>query len=364
MDYIDFINSRDIREHLRQINYVPSAAEAAFFVANSIYTTMDDRHRAFIKIADTYPNEHFPFCDKRLCNMPASEFLRKYVAYEKSFIREIKSGDGVYKFAYLDKKDDGHWTRHSYINQRIFSTYAACLTYIRQEFESESAELEKIEITKRYFDSEREISLQMLPDETPVAVELSGGDEGERMITDAFFDMWINVPTPFKRGDILRRINVCQNNFCIWNEVFVLTDMSTWNSKKLKENGYNDGDSFKRDAINFRHRDKWICRKSKGGDTSDMWICGYSLSEDEAIYSGTDYFTYLDAEYYREELDGKMRMFKVLSEYEKGNIDLCLLLRAYQKIYAEEKAEMEQVVLDGFIPELLQSIGLERKKSK
>ena len=50
MDYIDFINSKDIRAYLKSIDYKPNLLESAYFIYASSHKTMDERHMAWEKL--------------------------------------------------------------------------------------------------------------------------------------------------------------------------------------------------------------------------------------------------------------------------------------------------------------------------
>ena len=56
MDILDFVDSRDIREHLRSIDFQPSTIEAAYLVWFSKAATLDQKCEAGQEIARTMPN--------------------------------------------------------------------------------------------------------------------------------------------------------------------------------------------------------------------------------------------------------------------------------------------------------------------
>ena len=56
MDILDFVDSRDIREHLRRINFQPNTIEASYLVWFSKTATLDQKCEAWQEIARTMPN--------------------------------------------------------------------------------------------------------------------------------------------------------------------------------------------------------------------------------------------------------------------------------------------------------------------
>lgn len=53
MDILDFVDSQDIREHLRSIDFQPSTIEAAYLVWFSKTATLDQKCEAWQEIART-----------------------------------------------------------------------------------------------------------------------------------------------------------------------------------------------------------------------------------------------------------------------------------------------------------------------
>ena len=190
-------------------------------------------------------------------------------------------------------------------------------------------------------------------------VERIGGEaeeenlpEDEFYLYTAFDFMWFNIPTPFKKGDI-----VCSKGKHIPNyDKYVLLDISNWNRADYINNGYTDRD-YKLEAI-----DEKLKKREEKGDYTDMSAHGYRV-----FCNGTidyDFFcNYIDFEYCKEsELSGNERALKTLSAYFKGEIDLELFLNAYKVILDEEKLkdEKEQLYLLGVDDESLRLMGLKR----
>ena len=71
-----------------------------------------------------------------------------------------------------------------------------------------------------------------------------------------------------------------------------------------------------------------VCRLKKNGDKTDMNAWGYFLNEDGSFYEEVT-FNYMDCEYYTDELIGKKKILKPLSQYVKGELGLSELCREY-----------------------------------
>ena len=66
-------------------------------------------------------------------------------------------------------------------------------------------------------------------------------------------------------------------------DIIVLTDLCTWGSKELAENGYRnvEGRARKRDEYNFAACDRLIKKHEEHGDVSDMLATGFSIGKDD-----------------------------------------------------------------------------------
>ena len=133
----------------------------------------------------------------------------------------------------------------------------------------------------------------------------------------AISDHFLNIPTPFQRGDIL--VNYCNLPFIEGvlpnrKDIFVLDWLITWR-KDLTE------------------------KLSKGYlDSGDMYGGGYSLFEDGDITNTLvldEKYGYDSFEYYENELEGNYRILKGISSLIKGEITLMNFLDVYHQIRME-----------------------------
>ncbi len=138
--------------------------------------------------------------------------------------------------------------------------------------------------------------------------EEGDGDE------DTYLDInniFVYMPTPFKRGDILISKNQTISNIGDNGNIFVLDNLITWreNIKELLAKG------------NY--------------DSSDMVGYGYYLYYDKAEFTYDDKWDYDSFEYYEGKLEGNNRILKAISSYLKGEIDFELLIHAYDVFKVE-----------------------------
>lgn len=173
------------------------------------------------------------------------------------------------------------------------------------------------------FDYPQYASLRkFLTDYTALVSRVGENADEERLSEDdyhlytAFEFMWFDIPTPFKKYDIVYSKSKLWAN----DDKYVLIDIANW--------------------------EKASDRRASGGDYTDMSAHGYRILEDGTI--DYDFFcNYIDFEYCKEnELVGKERALKALSNYLKGNIDLELFLNAYKIILDEERIKGERANLN------------------
>lgn len=142
----------------------------------------------------------------------------------------------------------------------------------------------------------------------------------------AFEFMWFDIPTPFRKGDIVYSKSKHIESY----DIYVLIDIANWKKVDYIKNGYTD-DDYRLDKT-----DESVLSKLANGDYTDMSAHGYRILSDGTI--DYDFFcNYIDFEYAAQtKLTGMERALIPLSNYLKGNIDLELYLNAHRIICDEE----------------------------
>lgn len=111
MDILRFINSKDIRKHLKDIDYKFNSLEAAWLIYQCHDATIDEKHKAWNELIETMPDckiEERYFTDPQ---ESLHDYLKKYIEVENKLIKEFydeKHTDTfdfdkpfVYKFEYI-----------------------------------------------------------------------------------------------------------------------------------------------------------------------------------------------------------------------------------------------------------------------
>lgn len=294
MDILCFLNSRDVKEHLKNINYQFSPLEAAWIVWQCKSATLVEKYNAWNEIIDTMPDCEVP---KRInCRGWDSlhEFLREYMGVTDKYLKLFyKHTEGTIYRAYaryLAKsatehspyKFEGLFERES----PVFPNLEALTARIR-EYDCENIDMLRIE--KQWLDCDKKIIVDMMPDETVVDVDsyIFDNEDDNDILIEGFAGMYFLIPVPFKKGDILCRY-YCNNgystdgrgNLCVYEDCIL--------------------------DLEGKFRDSY-CK-----DYTDMTLFGIFQGEDGNLYPECA-GCYLDYEYYKGEFVGVKRILKAIS---------------------------------------------------
>ena len=141
---------------------------------------------------------------------------------------------------------------------------------------------------------------------------------------DEFLDIdniFLNIPTPFKKGDILISNNE-SDGYEKFGEIFVLDYLCTWKEKLnelLKKGNY---------------------------DSSDMVGYGYYLYRDSTKFVRDSKRNYDSFEYYKGEFTGNNRILKSISSFIKEKINLELFVYAYDHFKNDYKNNLADLYTD------------------
>ena len=81
MDILNFVNSKDIKNYLLDIDYKFSTIECAWLVYQSAYTTLNEKHSAFNEILENMPDE--PLIVKNNTFNSIESYIRHFVSNER-----------------------------------------------------------------------------------------------------------------------------------------------------------------------------------------------------------------------------------------------------------------------------------------
>ncbi len=301
-----FVNSKDIRQHLLDINYEFTTAEASWLVYECRNATLQEKINAWENIISTRPDQsvnsfHF---DKPYESI--HKVLKDYIEMKNKmlemFMQEVPGGFYQYKVSYSIYDND-------YDDSPAYSSFDKCHRQLKTELkESEDDEILRCSIRRCEIDSFYPITAccSRTGEVTDVKVDADYG-VFDWQLTDFFDNLWFHFPVPYKKGDIL--YDPCRSQKCLESGPVVMTGITPL---AYEEDG------------------------REHSDTSDMNVWGYFQKDDGTIYSEVTW-NYMDYEYYPQaELKGKKRILTVLSNYVKVEINVEMLLRAYHCVLLEE----------------------------
>ena len=367
MDFTKFIDSRDVAEHLRKIDYRFTAPEAAYLVYQSSRATLEEKFAAWEHIIESYPD-----CSmERRTNMVRIDsfhaFLHKHIDWQKRQRRDFYAvGNHVYTIhirfrtgtsdVIWHDSEDGNIQEYDYSN-RCFSNITSCFQFLRQEldrYKEGGYEVLRAAVGKCPIDTMEEhlytSYLYLNADMEVLFIDTIHVSDEDLETATAFEGMAFAFPTPFQRGDIL----VQHDNVCRGETKFVLDNLPTWGSEKCIEQGLARGHVTE-------HADRRLQRMIEKGDESYMVAYGYVFTEGGFYFDNFGCARYLKCEYLREPLAGKQRILKPLRLFVKGEIEEELLCRAYHFILTEEElAAKRRSLFWSFAAEILSDLGISK----
>lgn len=306
MDVYNFINSKDVRNYLKENNYEFNPVETAWIVWQS-NRTLKEKHEAWKEIIDTIPD--MPIQDRHNDIPSLHQFLKDYMQFERCVIDRFYNP--TYECVFYQYSITG-WYKGEYDRcdcKDIFYDFNSCY----EEASSVIGEFENpiIEITMNSKDNKIKIAYEDL---LLVQILDPGETTSEEEDMDyAFFEMWFPIPMPFKEGDIVIPTGNSHNGYCRFCDYKPYVFVSS-SYEQYKEDG----------RILY--------------DYSDMCAWGYSQHKDGQL-DGDAIFNYMNFEYYTGELTKEKRVVKALSNCLKKKIDVVQFAMAYHQILMEQYSE-------------------------
>lgn len=349
IDVCQFINSRDIADYLREIDYQFTAPEAAFIVYWSRDATLDERFDAWLEIAETMPDCSM---EKRLNMKPIPSFrsfLNDYVDQKKrELVRFFEPSVYVYSYSYYEDgyEQDGN----------LFSDAEGCIAYAK-EYWGESCWNEDViprsyRLEKRPIDqpdSCRDSELYLNSNMKIVSVYSAEKSETETDLNLQFDGMWFAFPTPFKRGDIVVDARMRKP------APFVLNYLSSWRRDDFLANGFDEDDRI------VDHCDHMFEHHLAEGDYTDMEAYGFGVGEThsssgsrvwgDVVYRDCMCVNHLDLEYFRGELADSDRWAAVVSAHIKGEIGFDEAANFLYYLKTDAETRQLRGILDAWYPE-------------
>lgn len=338
MNIYEFINSKDIREHCEKIGHKFNSIECAYLIYQSQNHTLPEKHLAWQDLIETMPDtvieERFncPHYDS------LHDFLRQYMALEDRLLAEFfrEGKEYVYQFDALYDSDYNSQYYGYETGECIYQSFSNGLADEKENIAKFWDDLLDFSVVKKkicttHFEKPYEIRIRF--NKSGVPLEIVNGNniisEEESYLAISFEGFWIDVPTPFQKGDIVftnhQKSSVAPDPFVL---TYLCTDKET-------------------------ERDKKTCKRlSEKGDSSDMFAYGYRLIEsDGEVYHECDH-DYLSLEYFYGDLSGGRRVLKTIQAYYKNKIDIANCMTAYHYILTDEHLK-EQKKRNAYLLEFL-----------
>ena len=335
-----FINSKDIRKYLQDINYQFSVPEAAFLIWQNKETTIAHRHEAFMNLIKTTDSCMI----KTSCcreGWDLHQTISKYVALEDRIIQLFfKQEPNCFYVGEWTAKCDDDWHGGRSLFTDCVAAYAYAFKYAEKRTAGPSFHLRK-----NYIDNSESASFRIdafyNSNGEMVSIDFTGknpwSEHENTLLYERFDDMWFDIPIPFKPGDI-----VCDRYH---KKPFVITTTTPCYRKEHPP---------KRDTgtINLTNM--------------DMTASGYSVDEEtlSVRFNWCDY-PYLNLEYYTGELSRENRILLAYSLFKHDKINGDTLSKLTQLITTEQLAKRIYHDIDWMLEgDVAKQLGLDKYKEK
>ena len=300
MNIYNFINSRDIAKHLKDIDYQFSTLECAWLVWQSRKHTLEQKHTAWQKIIDTMPDCSVSARPNHREVESLHEYLKDHMDFQEQSIKRFFDLEPQMFYngrAHTSNGDTWDPATHLSVESSI--------DHYRTDYENAwdylNAQIIGFEIDKfRIGNSQEDMTLSI--DEQNQVLDIKTKD------TSCLFEsLWFDFPTPFEKGDILIQAKHGYN----------------W----LYPRGLCT--QFVIDSICTKHKDS-ICNLKKNGTYKDMLAYGYRH------YTGYDkMYSYMDLEYADLSSHEFNKELLPISLFLKGEINVMEMAEAYRALTNE-----------------------------
>ena len=223
MNTYEFINSRDIKKHLKEIKYNFLPLESVYIIWQSKMHTIEEKHKAYREIINKMPN--YNICVRALDRnqVKLSDFLSEYIAIENELINKFNDNEtGVYSYK-IDGLTNGG---------ALYPNKEMCIAAMKHKCGSKKCTLTKHLLATEITDTAKNIKLQMNENgECVFVVEESFLSDIKKKIFNSFWKMHFDIPIPFVKGDlIIERYGEaeCQFYYSPSETVYSGEDMTAW----------------------------------------------------------------------------------------------------------------------------------------
>ena len=315
MDIYEYFNSQDVAEHCKKLSHSFTGRELAYMIWQSNHHTLVQKVAAWEELIRAMPDEKLGDGDS------LHHFLGRYIARLQQFISEFQANteDCVYSYEQLCTH-----IPDSYMNESVlYDNYDTCLAAAMAEVDEDviSFRIRKKEIHNQSADQMGDAMMYLTINGEPMDVVVAPyyGDVDMLVEPFGFHGWYVNIPTPFKRGDIVTGIDLC---WCRSEPMVV-------------------------DKLPGKH----------GEDYLDMCAHLWELDRQQRL-SHNKYVCYLSLEYYRGDLVEQKRFLYALHNHIQNELPLSDLLRSYTVILLDFLAA-KQATFFGWAEDVQHLTGLD-----
>lgn len=330
MDTYKLINSKAISEYCRKIEHKFNTEELAVLIYRNKSMDIEEKIKAYQELIRDYPDMEVI---KRI-NCKHYNSVKDMIQGEIKRIKDLEiemhtlNEDMLYTYEIYYKASKNGFEE----SNNFYKTYDEVSKEIGKEIkEDKENEIIMYRIIKRgLIRDARRIIEEYIFDNNKRGKLIDINDTEERIDID---NICLNIPTPFKKGDIL--VMPITNSYSYLEpKIFVLEELCNW-----REN-------FQKELDKGEH------------DSSDMVGTGYYfINEDDFWWDW--FFGYDSFEYYEGELEGNKRILKAISSLMKSEISPDLFLESYKYMTAQKT--MKEAFWQGFTNEGLECAGLNKE---
>ena len=295
---LDFIDSKDIREYNRNTNFFP--IEQAVLIYNSANTTVEEKLSAWKELLNNHSKEEFrynQFGERQFADDKSNKQIIKetVAAFENSLAMRNLSGDVIFEAVLWESEYPDS------LKPRCFKNYPSAFAYLQECKKAYSVDsdlahvMTEAKIRIKEFDTDEYDDTVFCFDNEMRMVKLVPGSS--TLVSDSYdiANIFVHIPLPFKKGDILRSIKPGKTDYGI------LT--------------YNPNEDLRSWTIDY-------------GDSTDMWFRLDSYDADSKfIFS---HLSPLDFEFCPfSELPEELSILFALRNVYMGNLNFCDFLNLY-----------------------------------
>lgn len=224
MDIFRFINSKDIRKHLINLNYEFTPVEAAWLVWQCYDATLEEKHKAWQEIVETMPDCDIDKFDEATGNKSLHSFLKEHMEEENRLIEMFFENEPDIEYSSTIYT----WDNRVYWRRYCYNSFESCFYTDISEGESDKRfiKITKEKLTTPYsritvlMDTSQEIYTIKYRDKIM--------DNCEEPINLSFYSMQFDVPVPFKTGDIVYK----RNRYGLYRGIMVYDKLNNSDTKK------------------------------------------------------------------------------------------------------------------------------------